>query len=1091
MGCLVSTPAAHEPPSGAANETEKNSAGAKNAKKSEASSVGSETIPAHGEKHAAAATVVETSVDAATVVETSVASDSLDIPERQGSVQDDLYILRKTDDVNKHYTILEELGHGQFGTVYVAQDKRTLKRVAIKSMSKRKADLDPNFSKDVRTEIEIMYLLGGHKNIVQLYAVYEDEHTVYLVMELCEGGDWFERLLEKGTYSERQAAATVRSVLEALQYCHSMGVVHRDLKPENLLLTDRSDTASVKLADFGLSALVPGTALQDPGSRTSDSMGLLHDSVGSPYYVAPEVLMAKTYGKEVDVWSLGAVLFIALGGYPPFDGPNEQAILKAVVYNPLTFDDPTWDRISKGAKDILTKMLTKDPRRRATIPELLSHPWLSVTRLAEPTAGMENRVPDTVVTRLQQFARLTRFKKQARKVLARFLPEEEVIGLLRLFKEMDTDGDGVLSVAELRQALALKGFPIPQDQARALLASIDIDCDGVIDYEEFLAATVHQQRLNNDECMLKAFQHFDRDGSGFITQEELKEAMAEVARRHSSVGGGVSDENSAALLRDIDADADGRINYEEFCAYMRVRDAGGSSAALLQQLSRTASRNNAASGPAWRLLNSLSNSGYADVAATRAAVEVDRDRKDSGPGTKRAAARPATAGASRSRSILKHAAPGARSVRFRARSSGPSSGGSGSSGDGGGAGGGAGAVHPEDPLAMQPSPPHSGGGGGGGGDRTVAVAAVSDGPRGGGDGRTASRGGSRVYLASVGSRKAAAAAATDADATGGSKSGHRGLVRDAPSIGRRGGASTADVRALVRDASDRGRGRDGPTTCPTAGTAAAGGAAGGAARMLGRPDSCKGASASGNDVLPAGVPNSPRPSSRSTSRVAVTISRQASVSSTGSEDADNRSRTVSCVGSAARSRQVSRQASRRSSAKGGHGDADGGSSCKQSTDRTQLTAVTPAAAAAAAAAGSASRELSDQGSSLVSASSAAASGGDGNGGQRSTAAAAQRRADPTVPSAASAAAAAAVAAAAASAAAATARHAAAAAVAGKRASAYDVCACAPGGSSLAPLAPRSPSAAATGRSSGGAITGVVVLGGGQGAPPPARAGRAW
>jgi calcium-dependent protein kinase len=136
-----------------------------------------------------------------------------------------------------------------------------------------------------------MYHLGGHPNLVQLHEVYEDDESIHLILELCEGLNWFQRLLAKGTYSERHTANSARVLLKALAYCHSLGVVHRDLKPENLLYTDLSATATIKITDFGLGAIVPQVALQGPHSSSASSKhrALLHEPVGSTFYVAPEV----------------------------------------------------------------------------------------------------------------------------------------------------------------------------------------------------------------------------------------------------------------------------------------------------------------------------------------------------------------------------------------------------------------------------------------------------------------------------------------------------------------------------------------------------------------------------------------------------------------------------------------------------------------------------------------------------------------------------------------------------------------------------------------------------------------------------------
>jgi serine/threonine protein kinase len=196
-------------------------------------------------------------------------------------------------DVFKLYKLGKELGRGQFGTVQECFDLKSGQRYACKVISKHKIKSAEEVE-DVRREVAIMYHLAGMENVVLLKGAYEDSRAVYLVMELCEGGELFNRIVELGHYSERKAAALFRTMLQVLFHCHTMGVVHRDLKPENFLLSALGDAGTLKATDFGLSMFVRPDQVLD-------------EMVGSPYYVAPEVLKRK-YGIECDVWSAGAWL---------------------------------------------------------------------------------------------------------------------------------------------------------------------------------------------------------------------------------------------------------------------------------------------------------------------------------------------------------------------------------------------------------------------------------------------------------------------------------------------------------------------------------------------------------------------------------------------------------------------------------------------------------------------------------------------------------------------------------------------------------------------------------------------------------------
>ncbi|PNX75897.1 calcium-dependent protein kinase 3-like protein [Trifolium pratense] len=260
------------------------------------------------------------------------------------------------EDVRSIYTFGRELGRGQFGVTYLVTHKTTKEQFACKSIATRKLvrrdDLD-----DIRREVQIMYHLTGHRNIVELKGAYEDRHSVNLIMELCAGGELFDRIISKGHYSERAAAEMCRQMVAVVHNCHSMGVIHRDLKPENFLLLNKHENSPLKATDFGLSVFFK------PGD-------VFKDLVGSAYYVAPEVLR-RNYGPEADIWSAGIILYILLSGVPPFWAEKEQGIFDAILRGHIDFASDPWPKISSSAKDLIKKMLQGDPKERITAAEVL------------------------------------------------------------------------------------------------------------------------------------------------------------------------------------------------------------------------------------------------------------------------------------------------------------------------------------------------------------------------------------------------------------------------------------------------------------------------------------------------------------------------------------------------------------------------------------------------------------------------------------------------------------------------------------------------------------------------------------------------
>ncbi|KAL2468206.1 calcium-dependent protein kinase 29 [Forsythia ovata] len=444
-------------------------------------------------------------------------------------------------DIKTLYDLEKELGRGQFGITYLCTEKATGRKYACKSISRRKLVTEKDVQ-DVRREIMILQHLTGQPNIVEFKGAYEDMKTLHLVMELCSGGELFDKITAKGYYSEKEAARIGRQIVNVVHVCHFMGVMHRDLKPENFLLVSRDENSPLKATDFGLSVFI------EQGKRYKDI-------VGSAYYVAPEVL-GQNYGKEIDVWSAGVILYILLSGSPPFWAETDKGIFKAISDGYVDFHCSPWPSISKAAKDLIRKMLTMDPKQRITAAQALEHPWLK-----EDGEASDKPIDSAVLIRMKQFRAMNKLKKLALKVIAENLSEEDIKGLKQMFDNMDTDGSGTITFEELKTGLSMLGSKLSEAEIRQLMEAADVDKNGSIDYIEFITVTMHRHRLEKEENLYKAFQYFDKDSSGFITRDELRHAMQQY---------GMGDEATIdEVINDVDTDKDGRINYDEFVAMMR------------------------------------------------------------------------------------------------------------------------------------------------------------------------------------------------------------------------------------------------------------------------------------------------------------------------------------------------------------------------------------------------------------------------------------------------------------------------------------------------------------------------------------------
>lgn len=202
-----------------------------------------------------------------------------------------------------------------------------------------------------------------HENVLKLHKIYEDSSKVFIIMELVEGSELFDRIVDKGYYSEKNAINIVQQILSAVSYLHKIGIAHRDLKPENLLCSGDDENEIVKIADFGLSKIF------------NDEEELM-TSCGTPGYVAPEVLMCESYDKSVDMWGIGIITYILLAGYPPFYAENDTALFEKIMNAEYDFDDECWEDVSDLAKDFIRHLLVKDPKDRYTAEQAMEHPWL-------------------------------------------------------------------------------------------------------------------------------------------------------------------------------------------------------------------------------------------------------------------------------------------------------------------------------------------------------------------------------------------------------------------------------------------------------------------------------------------------------------------------------------------------------------------------------------------------------------------------------------------------------------------------------------------------------------------------------------------
>ncbi|KAM3276703.1 hypothetical protein ACQJBY_044851 [Aegilops geniculata] len=446
----------------------------------------------------------------------------------------------------KRYRLGAELGRGEFGVTRRCEDAATGEALACKTIRRKRLRRAAD-AEDVRREVEILRrmsaLEGAGGAVVRLREACEDAEGVHLVMELCEGGELFDRIFARSHYTERAAAKIGRTIAQVVQLCHDNGVMHRDLKPENFLFAGKEEDSPLKAIDFGLSVYF------EPGERFTEV-------VGSGIYMAPEVLM-RSYGPEADVWSAGVILYILLCGVPPFWGDTDERIAESIIRGEIKFEREPWPKVSQTAKDLVKKMLDPDPATRLTAKQVFEHPWLKNADKA-PNVSLG----ELVRSRLKQFSSMNKFKKKALGVVAKNLPAEDIENYTQMFQMIDKDKDGTLTLEELKEGLRINGHAVPETEIQMLLEAGDIDGNGTLDTDEFVTVLLHIKKMSNEEYLPEAFKYFDKDGNGYIEMEELMEALGDDEL-------GPDEQVIKYIIRDVDTDEDGRISYQEFQVMMR------------------------------------------------------------------------------------------------------------------------------------------------------------------------------------------------------------------------------------------------------------------------------------------------------------------------------------------------------------------------------------------------------------------------------------------------------------------------------------------------------------------------------------------
>lgn len=437
----------------------------------------------------------------------------------------------------------QNISEGKYGCVRYATSKRTKAGRAVKTITLNHM-LNPD---RFQQEISIMKRLD-HENIVKLYETFSDHKNIYLVMEFCAGGELLERVMEQNGFAEVQAAIVMDQILRAVFYMHSLSLCHRDLKPENLLFANREpvEKNTLKLIDMGLACYF-------------ESGAHLQTKAGTPYYVAPEVITGK-YNQASDLWSCGVIMHVLLCGYPPFFGSTDGEVLVKVQKGDFGLNTADWMNVSEDGKHLVRALLTKHPDDRYTANQALKHEWIvghaaTATGAALDLGFIEN---------LRGFRAKNDLQKAALQIIAYQMDETQIRSLRDTFRALDQNGDGILTVQEMKEGLEQAGVTELSPNLQHMMEVADSNSSGSIDYTEFLAASLDRRNFVQEEACWAAFRVFDKNNDGKISEQELQHVLND-----DSVAEVMGVSSIGKMLQGMDLDGDGCIDFDEFMAMMR------------------------------------------------------------------------------------------------------------------------------------------------------------------------------------------------------------------------------------------------------------------------------------------------------------------------------------------------------------------------------------------------------------------------------------------------------------------------------------------------------------------------------------------
>ena len=476
-------------------------------------------------------------------------------PKQNRSTNSNNIIGKNRRALTEEYEPEGQLGEGGYGQVYLVRHKkmnllRAMKVISVKSKtSEKKTD----------EEIELLKQLD-HPNIVKLFEYFSDDDKYYLITEYCKGGDLFDLIKKKRTFSELSASYIMFQIFRALIYCHNTHhLVHRDIKPENIVVFRKNnatdDLYDVKLIDFGISKIF------NKVEKKNDNK-----IIGSLKYMAPEVFEGK-YDEKCDIWSCGVILYILVMEEYPFNGKDDKEIIKKIKKGKYSFPDDFIEKSSNELRELIAKCLTLDPSKRISAKDALNDKFFNLYNTSEYFTHVTPAFLNKTINNIKRYEIRNPLQELCFTYFVHNYPnQDDIILINRVFSKFNTSNDGKMTMEELKKGLmkylfkGKKSKAAAEKEATIIFNKLDKNGNGLIECEEFVRAGIDKKILKNKKVLKFMFDFLDKNRNGEISLEELKE----VFRKEDGYDSKEDEKHLTELIKSIDTDLNGQISFEEF-----------------------------------------------------------------------------------------------------------------------------------------------------------------------------------------------------------------------------------------------------------------------------------------------------------------------------------------------------------------------------------------------------------------------------------------------------------------------------------------------------------------------------------------------